>query len=440
MSSGPSDGTNPSAESPSPNFETVFGAIDIPALILDADGDVVVWNEPLETLLDVDRAAAEAVDEIGTMIYEDRELILAEKVCRHPETADEFYDIGVADSDYALLQADGHPTYEDTSTATGGSGADLWFLATPLYVDDEFVGAIEFVQQRADSERRRREMEELIDELREALAAFQAGDYTARAEYAVAESILQDEEVELLDQVNDLAQMREVLRTQVRETEQTKRQLERRNEQLERQNERLEQFASVVSHDLRSPLNVARGRVELAQGDGEPEHLEDALDAMSRMEALIDNLLTLARGDDTVGEVEGVDLADAAADAWDVVSTPGATLEVAATGTVEADPSRHVQLLQNLFRNAAEHGGSDVTVTVGDLPDGFFVADDGPGIPPERHDEVFDAGYSTGRDGHGLGLQIVEAIAESHGWSVALSDSADGGARFEIAGVDCPYG
>lgn len=158
------------------------------------------------------------------------------------------------------------------------------------------------------------------------------------------------------------------------------------------------------------------------------------------MEALIDNLLTLARGDDTVGEVEGVDLADAAADAWDVVSTPGATLEVAATGTVEADPSRHVQLLQNLFMNAAEHGGSDVTVTVGDLPDGFFVADDGPGIPPERHDEVFDAGYSTGRDGHGLGLQIVEAIAESHGWSVALSDSADGGARFEIAGVDCPDG
>ena len=92
MSSGPSDGTNPSAESPSPNFETVFGAIDIPALILDADGDVVVWNEPLEALLDVDRAAAEGVDEIGTMIYEDRELILAEKVCRHPETADEFYD------------------------------------------------------------------------------------------------------------------------------------------------------------------------------------------------------------------------------------------------------------------------------------------------------------------------------------------------------------
>ncbi len=64
------------------------------------------------------------------------------------------YDIGIADSEYALLRAEGYPTYEDTSTATAGSGAKIWFLATPLYVDDTFVGVVEFVQQRTHCARR----------------------------------------------------------------------------------------------------------------------------------------------------------------------------------------------------------------------------------------------------------------------------------------------
>ena len=83
-----------------------------------------------------------------------------------------------------------------------------------------------------------------------------------------------------------------------------------------------------------------------------------------------------------------------------------------------------------------EHGGEDVTVRIGELDGGFSVEDDGPGIPPEDREQIFDAGYSTTRDGTGFGLSIVQEIIEAHGWTVAVTEGADGGARFEITGVE----
>jgi len=79
---------------------------------------------------------------------------------------------------------------------------------------------------------------------------------------------------------------------------------------------------------------------------------------------------------------------------------------------------------------------SDVMVTVGVLTDGFYVEDDGPGIPPDRRDRVFDSGYTSAEDGTGLGLNIVERIVEAHGWEIAVTEGHDGGARFEITGVE----
>jgi signal transduction histidine kinase len=77
-----------------------------------------------------------------------------------------------------------------------------------------------------------------------------------------------------------------------------------------------------------------------------------------------------------------------------------------------------------------------VTVTVGGLPDGFFVADDGPGIPPEDRERVFETGYSTSAEGTGFGLRIVREVAQAHGWDVSVTESDGGGARFEIRGAD----
>ncbi|WP_423999284.1 sensor histidine kinase [Haloarcula salina] len=214
----------------------------------------------------------------------------------------------------------------------------------------------------------------------------------------------------------------------------------RREQQLEHQNERLDEFVSIVSHDLRNPLSVASGRAELlldtAEDDAVCEGLEAISDAHERMERLLDDLLTLARQGQVVGEPTTVDLATVATDAWQQVETAEATLAVEAEATVEADPDRLQQLFENLYRNSVEHAGPDSEIVVTDAEtagqNGFSVADDGPGIPAEDRGRVFEHGYSTDSDGTGFGLSIVQSIAEAHGWSVAATESESGGAKFEI--------
>jgi len=212
------------------------------------------------------------------------------------------------------------------------------------------------------------------------------------------------------------------------------------SERTERE-QRLSEFASVVSHDLRNPLNVVQGRLELARETGDVSGLDDAAEATSRMERLIEDLLTLARQGEIVGTPDPVELATAAEAAWATVDTAEGDLQIESDGTVEADPARLRELFENLFHNAVEHGstggqdgGGDrsVTVTVGTLDDGFFVADDGPGIPPEEREDVFERGYTTTNGGTGFGLAIVADIAAAHGWSVELTESGDDGARFEF--------
>jgi len=207
-------------------------------------------------------------------------------------------------------------------------------------------------------------------------------------------------------------------------------------QELERQNERLEQFASMVSHDLRNPLNVASIRTEAALADREDENLVAATEALDRMEVLIDDLLALARQGQPIDETEAVSLSQVARQAWSMVETGGGELVVESDLQFPADPDRLQQLFENLFRNAWEHGGQDVTVRVGSLGEaGFFVADDGAGIPSGDRDQVFESGYTTAQDGTGFGLTIVREIADAHEWDVAVTESRDGGAQFEITGV-----
>ncbi len=213
-----------------------------------------------------------------------------------------------------------------------------------------------------------------------------------------------------------------------------------REQQLRRQNERLDEFASVVSHDLRNPLTVARGYLEVARESPAPGHFDEIEASLDRMAAIIDDVLTLARQGETVGDTEPVDVELVAREAWHNVDTPEAALAVAAGTTVEADDDRLQQLFENLFRNAVEHAGPDVRVTVGGLDGdpGFYVADDGPGVPAEEREAVFDSGFTTREDGTGFGLAIVSRVAEAHGWSVDVTEAEGGGARFELRGVERP--
>ena len=202
-----------------------------------------------------------------------------------------------------------------------------------------------------------------------------------------------------------------------------------REERLQRQNERLETFTSIVSHDLRNPLSVANGYLELAR-EGDDEALDRVEEALDRMDELIGSLLELAREGESVDEVRPVDLASVARSAWSNTATADATLRIDAGGEIEADPDRLQQLFENLFTNAVEHVGSDVTVRVRSTEYGFTVEDDGPGIPEEEREDVLAHGYTTESDGTGFGLAIANEIAGGHGWRMAIESGRSGGAKF----------
>jgi PAS domain S-box-containing protein len=210
----------------------------------------------------------------------------------------------------------------------------------------------------------------------------------------------------------------------------------RREKQLRDQKDRLEEFADILAHDIRNPLSVAQGYTELARQDHDVPELETVAESLSRIDSLVDDVLALSREGKHIGDVERVDVEDCVRESWNAVDTPRATVRIASDlGSIEADESRFQELLENLFRNAVEHAGSDVAVRVGRTADGagVYVADDGPGIPDSVRPEVFDRGYSTNEDGTGYGLSIASQIAEAHGWELSVSESDGGGARFDIA-------
>ncbi|MFC6955009.1 PAS domain S-box protein [Halorubellus litoreus] len=206
-----------------------------------------------------------------------------------------------------------------------------------------------------------------------------------------------------------------------------------RERQLRQQNERLDEFAGVISHDLRNPLTIAQGRAALLAEESDSDHLDPLREALERMGAIVEDTLMLARQGDTISETKAVSLTDIVGKCWATVDTEDATIEIVDEMTLQGDPDRLRHVFENLFRNAIEHGGADVTVRVGRHDErGLYVEDDGPGIPVEMREDVFEPGESSAPDGTGFGLTIVKRIVEAHGWEVSVSDGTDGGTRFEF--------
>jgi PAS domain S-box-containing protein len=264
-----------------------------------------------------------------------------------------------------------------------------------------------------------------------------------------------------------------------------------RERRLERQNKRLEELAHVISHDIRTPLQLAMGHLDIAERTGEAEAFERVREAHERIETLTGDILTLARQGLHIGSTETVALDRIARAAHETVDHPALELRTVGDLTTEGDPDRLRQLFENLFRNSVEHGSTgsrtesddavehglagsgpdsdgttahrppgrrpatgtadhgreSITVSVGSIEPfptstretgehsfGFYVSDDGPGIPEDERETVFDPGYSTANGGTGFGLAIVERIVEAHGWQISVTESHQGGARFEIVG------
>lgn len=220
--------------------------------------------------------------------------------------------------------------------------------------------------------------------------------------------------------------------------------LRERETELAEKNERLERFASKLSHELRNPLNVIAGRIDLARETGDPEHFEHLEQSIGRMNRLIDDLLSFTRDGAVELDSEWVELSTVTVDSWEAIRSPRATLRFDSDGEIHADTDRFQQLLDNLFRNSVEHalpspernGSGELTVTVGTVADGFFIEDDGCGIPSDERNRLCGEGETALPHWTGLGLRIVSEVAEAHDWSMRIGESDSGGARFAFHEVD----
>ena len=211
--------------------------------------------------------------------------------------------------------------------------------------------------------------------------------------------------------------------------------LKQRERELQRERDRLDQFASLVSHDLKNPLLVAQCQLTLARQESDNDHLEKVSHAHERMDSIITELLTLERSTQDDVDTEPVKMAPIVETCWQRVNTAAATYTIASEPQIQADSGLLTQLFENLFRNAVDHGGEAVQVTIGTIADGFYVEDNGSGVDADSRDTIFEWGYSTKQGGTGLGLYIVKQVVDAHGWEIHAVEGSDGGLRFEITDV-----
>ncbi|QLG49790.1 sensor histidine kinase [Natrinema halophilum] len=238
----------------------------------------------------------------------------------------------------------------------------------------------------------------------------------------------------------------------------------RRERRLAAAESRLETIADLVDDDVRSPLNVARGYLELAAETGDREHFAEVDDAQERLRELIDQIVSIARRDAVVVETEPVAIHDVARRAWIAVETGDARLVTRKPEdrVLEADKTRLRELFEHLFQavldDAVESNddhtadGDDeievgnsagreetTVVSVGSTDDGFYVARHAPETDAEAVDSGLEANPVPDRlaaaDGTGFGIGTVERIADAHGWNLGVAED-DSRVAFAFRGVD----
>ena len=204
------------------------------------------------------------------------------------------------------------------------------------------------------------------------------------------------------------------------------------------------QMAAMVAHEVRNPLGILRGQIELARerlGAAAPprehERFAEMLSEVDRLNHLTEEFLGLSR--EVSLDPQDVELGALAAGVAEEVRGVAGGAEITATGaaTVRADADKLRQALLNLVLNAAQIGGPDVHVQIEVAAERgrarISVIDDGPGVPVEMQDRLFEP-FVTGRaGGTGLGLVAARRIAERHGGSLVLESRRGArGARFSL--------
>ena len=201
-------------------------------------------------------------------------------------------------------------------------------------------------------------------------------------------------------------------------------------------NELLEEISRIVSHDVTNKVAIAKGHLELVRESGDEKHLNVIDDTLDNIQTISEMVVTIARSGQVIDEFVATELGSTAETVFGQLDSPDADLEITSSNTIVADKKCLHRILDNLFRNAVEHTNGSVRIEVGVFDGGFFIADDGPGIPKGARHYVFKPGFTTKSENDGSGLSIVKVLAEAHGWAVAVTESHTGGTRVEFTGVE----
>jgi signal transduction histidine kinase len=305
------------------------------------------------------------------------------------------------------------------------------------------IGAAAIALALLLARRLRRGLEEPVSELARATRAVtQTRDYSIRAQ-----KFDDDELGDLTDTLNQMLTRIEEYELRQREADEHRR---RYTAELERRNRELDEFAYVASHDLRSPLQGIKHLARWIEEDNvgalqerSKRHIEQMQQRVTRLERLLDDLLQYSRAGRMRGEIVPVDTTALLRDTITLLAPPpgftfalGERLPAFVTAKVPLET-----VFRNLINNAIKHhdradGRIQVDCHENGAWYGFIVGDDGPGIPPEAHAQIFQM-FETLKprdsvEGSGMGLAIIKKIVESFGGSVGVDSVVGKGAKFRF--------
>jgi len=205
---------------------------------------------------------------------------------------------------------------------------------------------------------------------------------------------------------------------------------------LKRKNKKLDEFAKIISHDIRNPLSIAKGHLDLYINENETDSsLEKTHNAINRIENILDEVLEITTTDSATLEKKHVNIQYIVNNCWENIDTKDADIHIGTNTIIPLNEKLASRLFENIFKNSIKHGGKDVKIKIGAIDSGFYIEDDGKGIPSENRNKIFNSAYTTSSSGKGLGLTIVEHVCDAHEWDINVKESESGGARFEITNV-----
>ena len=210
--------------------------------------------------------------------------------------------------------------------------------------------------------------------------------------------------------------------------------LREQKEELRWRNRRLRKVALMTAHELRNELQVLTGHC--SQIEDTDAHKQAASDSIEHLSGIVDKIVSLATYNERERDPTTMWLSALVRDIWEGQSTAEATLSLSGDRRLLGDRDATQLLVEMLLDNALVHGGPEISVEVGGTDDGFYVADDGPGIDFEPPSYALEPAVTSVESASGFGLYIAQQIADEQGWTIEVRNLDDGGARFDVTGID----